>query len=205
MKNNKGFGKFEVLTIIVVLMGIGAFLAYQFLGGTSLKKVGTMRDSASSFVRTAVVHKDEFSNSQFVSLDEVIIEQYMKDIKNPAGKGNCSRSESFIEFEDHGNFITLVCGDFIINHVRSNDLKNAKIYQMGELSEKKSSDTDLEFTYYNCTTNGSKVFKDDYLEHYFVYKINQKFGTRYLFADSVSKTCTLEKKTYYRSITEVTK
>ena len=62
MKNNNGFGKFEVLTIIVVLLGIGAFVAYRFLGGTPIKKIGTMRDSASTFVKTVVVNYDSFIN-----------------------------------------------------------------------------------------------------------------------------------------------
>jgi hypothetical protein len=203
MKNNKGFGKFEVLTVIVVLMGIGAFLAYQFLGGTSAKKVGTMRDSASSLARTVVVHKGDFHNDSIVFLEEVINEQYMKDIKNPAGKGNCSRSESYVELEEHGNYVTLTCGDFIIHHADIDNLKNAKIYQLGELSEKKTNDTDIAFDYYNCKTNGNKVFKEDYLEYYFVYKVNQKFGTKYYFSSNVNKSCTVEKKTYYRTATEV--
>ena len=49
MKNNKGFGKFEVLTVFVLVIAIFAFLMHSVLGGATGQKISTMKDSAISF------------------------------------------------------------------------------------------------------------------------------------------------------------
>ncbi len=203
MKNNKGFGKFEVLTIIVVLLIIVAILGYIFLGGASEKKIKTIRDSANSLVRTVVVHKDDFHNSSYIYLGEVIDDGILNNIKNPVGKGNCSPSESFVHIENNKNFVTLSCGDYMILEADNDNIKEAKIYKVGEWTDKKSNDNDLETTFYNCKENGKKVFDEDYEEFYFIYQINKKYGTRYYFMNSVGKSCTVEKKVKYRSLEEI--
>lgn len=205
MKNNKGFGKFEVLTMIVVLLCIFAFLAYRFLGGTSLKKLDTMKDSATNLAKTVIVNKESFRNPRQVFLGEVLDEQLLKDIKNPVGEGVCSHEDSFVQLEDHNNYVTLKCGEYLLDRVDVKNVKTATIYQVTEWSTTKAGDTDEERVFYNCKENGTKVFEKDYEENYFVYQINKKYGTAYYFAESAGKSCEVVKTTMYRTKTEVTK
>ena len=56
MKNNKGFAKFEVITIVLILLVVFAFLFYMILNGASGQKFTTMKENANSFSK-AVINK----------------------------------------------------------------------------------------------------------------------------------------------------
>ena len=207
MKNNKGFGKFEVLTMIVVLLCIFAFLAYRFLGGASLKKLDTMKNSASNLAKTVIVNRESFYNPSKVFLGEVIDEQLVKDIKNPIGEGNCSHSESYVELGEHNNYVTLQCGDYILDHVDVNKIKDATFYQVGEWTTKKTNDDDEERVLYNCKESDGKgkYFDEGYDESYFIYQINRMFTNNYSSIEAINAICPVEKTTMYRTKVEVTK
>ena len=205
MKNNYGFGKFEVLTVIVVLIGIFAFLAYVFLGGVSGQKLQTMKDNANRFSRTIADNMNSFHNTETVYLGEAIDEQILKNIKNPVGKGNCSVSESFVHFTGGMPYVTFKCGDYLIENVNFSKKSDFPVYKVSEWSEKKTSDNDEKIVLYNCTENGKEVFDEYYEELYFVYLVNKKYGTSHYFASSVNSSCKVESKTFYRTKEEYKK
>lgn len=199
MKNNYGFGKFEVLTVIVVLLGIFAFLAYSLLGGVSSQKLQTMKDNANSFSRTVANNMNSFHNTENVYLGEAVDEQIIKKIKNPVGGGYCSLSESFVHFDAGMPYVTFRCGDYLIENVNFTGSNDFPIYKVSDWSEKKTNDDDEEIVLYNCTDNGKQVFDEYYQELYFVYLINKKYNTDHFFASTVDSICKVEKKTFYRT------
>ena len=205
MRNNKGYGKFEVLTVIVLLLGIFAFLAYVFLGGVSGQKLQTMKDNANRFSRTVANNMNSFHNTETVYLGEAIDEEILKNIKNPVGKGNCSVSESFVHFTDGMPYVTFRCGDYLIENVNFTGKSDYPVYKLSDWSETKTGDNVEEKELYNCTDNGKEVFDEYYEELYFVYLVNKKYGTSHYFASSVDSTCKVVKKTFYRTKEEYKK
>jgi len=199
MKNNKGFGKFEVLTVIVLLLVVFAFIAYKFLGGASSQKLDTMKESAVSFSKAVTVNHNTFHNTENIYLGEVIDEQLIKPIKNPLGKGNCSESESVVHMRNGLPYVTLRCGDYLIDGESISSKKDVDIYKVSNWSEKKTNDDDEEKTFYNCVDNGKEVFDEYYEDLYFVYQINKKYQTSYFFISHVSKTCEVKEKKMYRT------
>ena len=206
MKNNKGFGKFEVLTMIVVLLAIFAFLGYRFLSGTNLNKLNAMKKSASNLAKTVIINKESFYNPSKVFLGEAIDEQLFTEVKNPIGEGNCSRSESFVELTDSGNYVTFQCGEYLMDHVSVNDVNEATFYKVGEWSTTKTNDNDEEKVLYNCKENaGGYIFDEHYDESYFIYQINRMFSNSYSSVEAINRACPVEKITMYRTKEEVTK
>ena len=114
MINNKGFAKFEVLTVIVLLICIGAFLLYQVLSGASSQQLSTMRDSASNFAKAVNADSNSFVNSDNVYLDEAIDSGLMNSISSPFG-GKCDGSETRYFMNDGTPSVTLKCGKYLIN------------------------------------------------------------------------------------------
>ena len=81
-----------------------------------------------------------------------------------------------------------------------NCLKN----ELDKLKEKKLKEIDdyfEEIDKYLLDLKNKYLNVKQCLEDY--YKVNQKFGTKYYFSSNVSKSCTVEKKTYYRTLEEV--
>lgn len=197
MKNNYGFGKFETLTIIVLLMALFAFLAYTFLGGTSSHKLEAMKESASSFSKTVTTNISTFHYTNKVYLGEAVDEQLIKNIKSPVSKGYCSVSASYVELIDGYPYTTMQCGNILIEKANFAD-KNVPMYQVGDWVDKKENSDDEEMTFYNCTDNGKEVFDEYFEELYFVYQVNKKYGTNYFFASRVTQ-CEVVEKTMYRT------
>ena len=199
MKNRNGFGKFEVLTIIVIIMIIFCVVGYYFLGGVSDRKIDTMKKSAISFSNTVGTNIATFHNSGMVYLQEAIDESLIGQIKSPVGMGNCSTSESYVEFIDSVPYVTLKCNDILMEKGKFIGDDKQDIYRVSDWSLKKKSDNDEEKVLYNCVDNNKEVFDKYYEELYFVYEINKKFGTYYYFPEEVKGNCEVVKKTFYRT------
>ena len=60
MRNNKGFGKIEIMTVIVMLLVVFAFLFYLILNGTGNQKFETMKENGLSFSKTDNIWLIEF-------------------------------------------------------------------------------------------------------------------------------------------------
>ena len=142
MINNKGFAKFEVLSVIVLLICIGAFLMYQVLGGASSQQLSTMRDSASNFAKAVIADSNSFVNSDNVYLDEAIDSGLMNSISSPFG-GKCDGSETRYFMNDGTPSVTLKCGKYLINEENVSNVKKAKIYKVSEWTEKELSCSDV--------------------------------------------------------------
>ena len=199
MKNNYGFGKYEVLTVIVLLLAVVAFLAYSLLGGVSTQKLQTMRDNANNFSRTVANNMNSFHNTENVYLGEAVDEKILKEIKSPVGGGYCSLSESFVHFDNGMPYVTFKCGNYLIENVNFSGNTNFPVYKVSDWKEKKTNDDDEEKVLYNCKDNGKDIFDEYYEELYFVYLVNQKYDTEYYFAVNASAVCQVEQKTFYRT------
>lgn len=199
MRNNKGFGKFEVLTVMVICLIIFCVLFYTILGASPTRKMKTMQEDAISFTKTATTNSNSFHNTETFYLKEVIDEKLMDEINNPFGKGSCSSEESKIEIEEDGfAYTTLKCGKYLIDHAIVTDGKKVDVYEVGEWKDTKEKN-DEEKTLYNCIKDGKEIYDDYYEELYFVYRINKDYQKDYYFATEVKSICKVVSKNQYRS------
>ena len=130
MMNEKGFGKFEVLTIIVLLLAIFAYLMYSLLGGASKQKINAMKDSAVTFGKTVAGDTNSFPNPDNIYLDEAIENGLMNKIKSPVSRGYCDGSESKFTMINGSVHVTLKCGDYIINEAPIENKADIKVYKV---------------------------------------------------------------------------
>lgn len=197
MKSNKGFGKFEVLTIMVVLLIIFCILSMNLFGGVSKQKIETMKKSATSFTSSVTTNIDTFHNTEKVYLQEVIDEELISPIKSPVGGGKCSGADSYVELIDGMPYVTLNCNNVLIEKENFVN-KDINVYKVSKWMNKKTKDDMEERILYSCKSNGKEIFDRYYEELYFVYEINKKYGTDYYFASDV-KDCEVVSKTFYRT------
>lgn len=197
MKSNKGFGKFEVLTIMVVLLIIFCILSMNLFGGVSKQKIETMKKSATSFTSSVTTNIDTFHNTEKVYLQEVIDEKLIRPIKSPVGGGECSGADSYVELIDGMPYVTLNCNNVLIEKENFVN-KDINVYKVSKWMSKKTKDDMEERILYSCKSNGKEIFDRYYEELYFVYEINKKYGTDYYFASNV-KDCEVVSKTFYRT------
>ena len=197
MKSNKGFGKFEVLTIMVVLLIIFCILSMNLFGGVSKQRIETMKKSATSFTSSVTTNIDTFHNTEKVYLQEVIDEELISPIKSPVGGGKCSGADSYVELIDGMPYVTLNCNNVLIEKENFVN-KDINVYKVSKWMNKKTKDDMEERILYSCKSNGKEIFDRYYEELYFVYEINKKYGTDYYFASDV-KDCEVVSKTFYRT------
>ena len=197
MKSNKGFGKFEVLTIMVVLLIIFCILSMNLFGGVSKQRIETMKKSATSFTSSVTTNIDTFHNTEKVYLQEVIDEELIRPIKSPVGGGKCSGADSYVELIDGMPYVTLNCNNVLIEKENFVN-KDINVYKVSKWMNKKTKDDMEERILYSCKSNGKEIFDRYYEELYFVYEINKKYGTDYYFASDV-KDCEVVSKTFYRT------
>lgn len=197
MKSNKGFGKFEVLTIMVVLLIIFCILSMNLFGGVSKQRIETMKKSATSFTSSVTTNIDTFHNTEKVYLQEVIDEELIRPIKSPVGGGKCSGADSYVELIDGMPYVTLNCNNVLIEKENFVN-KDINVYKVSKWMSKKTKDDMEERILYSCKSNGKEIFDRYYEELYFVYEINKKYGTDYYFASDV-KDCEVVSKTFYRT------
>ena len=153
MKNNKGFGKYEILTVIVLMLIIFCILSVVMFGGVSKQKLETMKKSAVSFTSAVTTNIATFHNTETVYLQEVIDEKLIGPIKSPVGGGKCSGADSFVELIDGMPYVTLNCNNVLIEKedFSGNDI-NA--YKVSKWMEEKKKDNMEERVLYNCVKNG---------------------------------------------------
>ena len=201
MINNKGFGKFEVLTVFVLVIAIFAFLMHSVLGGANGQKVSTMKDSAISFSKIVTTNIASFHNTENVYLQEAIDEGLIGEIKSPVGRGNCSSSESIVQLIDGIPYVTLLCNNLLIEKTNFTGKNDVNVYKVSKWYEEKKEDSEKKVLF-NCEENGKLVFPDYYEELYFIYEINKKYNTDYYYSNGV-KECKVVSKTFYRTKKEI--
>ncbi len=204
MRNNRGSGRFEIITVIVLLLVIFAVGAYMILGGANNQKFNTMKENAWSFSKTVATNIASFHYSNVVYLGEAIDEGLFSSIKNPFGKGDCDITESKVETIDGKPYVTLKCGKYLIDQASFEDKNNVSILEVSEWTTEKPKDADSdnleEVTMYNCLDGDKEIFDNYYEELYFIFKYNKEFGTDIYFAsDVLGNECELTSKTFYRT------
>lgn len=198
MRNNKGFGKFEVLTVIVVLLAVFAYLGYTLTKQPMSKKLETMKNNAITFSRIVMNNANSFHSDKTVYLDEVYDEELSKKIRNPFGEGYCSASESKTEYDENTYYVTFQCDHYLIEHTSFSGNNDVTFYEVGDWKETKTNDDDEEKVLYNCLT--SNVERYAYGEElYIVSRVNKDFNRDYYSISSIKEECDVVQKTFYRT------
>lgn len=204
MKNNYGFGKFEVATVIVLMFVLIAFLMHCVLGiNNSLKeKCKKFRDDAFQFNKTVFTNIDSFKNDRIVYLGEVLEEQLLEKMSSPFSSNQCDVEESKVENKDVSErYVTFRCDDYLIDHELSTDLTSAPIYKVSKWDDNKITGDNVESKeLYNCYDGEKEIF-DYYLEKdYFVSQINKHYSQNHLDLNTITDdVCKIERKTFYRT------
>ena len=198
---NKGFGKFEVLTMIVLLMAIVAYILWYFLNGSDSQKFNTMKKNAVNFSKTVSTNINSFHNTETVYLGEAINEGLLGSIKSPFSGSDCSIGESKVEIDDNDlPKVTLRCDKYLIDGVRfSGDYNDVPIYKVGKWQDVKIEGEVETKTLYNCIDGNQEKYPEYYEELYFVSRINEDYGRSHYFANTINNECKVVTKTFYRT------
>lgn len=200
MMNNKGFMKFEVLTMVFIFIVAVCGGGYFILKGANGQKINTMSSNGLRLSEVVVTNISSFKNLNLVYLDEVINEKLIDNIKNPFGGGNCDATESSVEMVGGDPYTTLKCGDYLIDKQNIKDVKDVKLFKVSKWQEEKiAGDNVEERVLYNCEKDGKNLY-DEYLEEgYLVAKINQDFDTNHYFKNTINECDEIVEKTFYRT------
>ena len=200
--NNKGFGKYEVLTVITLLLIIFVVLSLTVLGGAGKKQFDTMSKEAIQFNKSVYSNLDSFHDQRLVYLEEVIDEKILNKVKSPYSMGVCDVTQSSVRTEDDvKRFVTLKCDNYLIDNSRVSSAEDFNIYKVSKWSDKKIKGDNVEKKeLYNCEKKGKKIL-DNYVEDgYLVYKVNKDYNENYYFASDISEDiCKVVTKTFYRT------
>ena len=197
MKDSSGFAKYEIVTVLLLLICVFAFLLHVLLGGLSTQKINTMKESALSFSKTVATNIASFHNVNTVYLGEAVDEKVLDTIKSPVSSGNCDITESKIHISNGEPIITFRCGKYLLDEVKATDIDKAELYEVGEWTTEKITGGEKKVLY-NCLKNGKEIYPNYYEELYFISLLNKDNNTNYYFAEDVHSTCNVVSKTFYR-------
>lgn len=207
--NNKGFSLREfVLVLLIMAIVIIVVLNLFFKGNDSIPNKN-FRNLAKDFSISATHLHDEDVRFTFrVFLADAIKLDYMDELTNPYNKKEkCDKYESVIKFDDNSRKkITIKCGNYLIfNEDGYDKVEDYKIYKVSKWSEKEATGSDVQTeTFYNYSINGNMVLDRFMIEKEFLEEYSKKSGTNILSLTQVDEAkYKLEKKTFYRTLTEV--
>lgn len=198
--NNKGFSKFEIIVVLLVIIVVMTLSLFWILKPASKQQIEVMKRDALVFSNTVVANISSFRNTDVVYLDEVIEEKVLKEIKNPFGNGSCDITESKVSFIDGMPYSTLKCGSYLIDNTKANSIKSTTIYKVSGWSNDIIDKNNVEEkVLFNCKKNDKDVFDNYYEEEYFLYKYNMKFGRNITSLNDISKKdCRIVATSFYR-------
>lgn len=200
MMSNKGFMRFEVLTMVFIFIVALCGGGYFILKGVKGQRINTMSSNGLRLSEVVVGNIDSFKNLNTVYLDEVINEQLMDNIKNPFGGGNCDVTESRVDIVGGRPYTTLKCGDYLIDNQNIKDIKDVKLFRISQWQKEKITGENVEErVFLNCQKDGKNLFESFLEEGYFVAKINQDFNTAHYFRSNVTECDEIVEKTFYRT------
>ena len=194
--NKKGFGKFESLTMLVVIIALLAGGLYLILGMSDKTKFETVNKSSLNFVDAVQGSDEAFLTYRTYYLGQAIDEQLIKKISSPFSKEDCDIYESKVDYESPNYFVTLKCGDYLMKARNSKD-SGYKIYKVGEWKDTKESENDDQRTVYSCDNCGVDGY---YEEAAFVYLYNKNNSKSLNYLDDVKKEATVTSKEQFRSM-----
>ena len=199
MKNKNGFGKIEILISIMMIMIVSYIIITSFMENSKKIRYISMRQSASNFTYAVVTNIASFSNHFNVYLQEVIDENLLEKIKNPISGGSCDSKESKIEYIDNKPYVTLKCGNYLIDKEKITANFNVTIYKISDWNKNIPDSGNYEKKeLYTCLNNNK--YNDYYEELYFLYMINKDYNKKYTSINEIdSNICKYKKNEYYRS------
>ena len=204
MKNNKGIGKFELLTVLVFGIALIALLLWFILGNVSKERYNTMRKSAASLSQTISANMDSFHNTNIAYLGEAVTEGLISNIKSPFSGKNCSLSESKVEIENGKTRVTLKCDNYLIDNTHiGGSYDDITIYKVSDWKVEKPKGKSEEKVLYNCLDGGKEKYEEYTEEVYFVSLINNDYGSDHYRADTIKNECIVVKKPFYRTKTKI--
>ena len=197
--NNKGIGKFELLTMIVIGMIVFCLVMWYFIGVASRERYNTLRKSASSMSQTLTTNINSFHNTEVVYLGEGIRDGYLSAIPSPFSGKNCSEYESKVVMMDAKPHVTLRCDNYLIDDEDAANYETLPIYKVSEWTTKKPKGKSEKRVLYNCLDGGKEKYENYYEELYFVAQINNDYGSSYYEAKNIKNECEVVQKTFYRT------
>ncbi len=192
--NNKGFAKFEVLTVLVLIVVVISILLSAILKIANNQKLNLMVTDAKNFSNNVILESD---NSVYYLRDAIKDELY-DNIKSPFSSNNCDVDESKIEIRNNRKYVTLKCDEYLIyDEESSNDTFN--IYTVSDWLSSKNSDKYQKMVRYNCEKNGKNVLDSYYEENSFLNHINEVYAKEYTSLNEVED-CLVVKRTLFRDM-----
>lgn len=197
IKNNKGFGSREILTVSTVCLILAAILLVIAIKSSYGEKYSVMEYNARVFGLNATTYLME-NNNDSVSMMELLDHGLFTQVKNPfGGEKYCDTAESRVEYIDEKKYVTLKCGPYLIDHQYIAE-ESYQIYKVGEWTEKKMSDAQSR-VFYNYKMNGSDGFDAYYDQAMFLYAFNKKMNQNYEDVRDIPSRYQVYSKTLYRS------
>ncbi len=202
IRNNKGFGSREILTVSTVCLILASVLLVIAIQTSTSEKYKVMEYNARMFGLSATTYQMENSND-VVYMMELLDNGLFSRVKNPfGGERYCSFLESKVEYEDEKKYVTLQCGNYLIDHQYIAEDKY-QIYKVGKWSEKKPNGSSQQIISYNYKDGHKNGLDGVYDEAIFLYTFNKKMGRDYETIDDIPKKYQVYKKTLYRTKTLV--
>lgn len=195
----------ELVIVILLVTFSFAFLMFTIINNQKKIKYNSLKNNAITFSNAVSTNIYNFSNEKIVFLDEAVNEEYISNIKSPFSSGFCDGKTSFVQTDDNGRrHVTLTCDNYMLYNY---DLKsdNFIILKISDWNTKKRSNSEKK-ELYNCISldSSTNIYDDYYEENFFLYKINSDYGTNYSKVEDIdSDICTVDKKIFYRTETEI--
>lgn len=198
IKNNKGFGSKEMLSISTICLILSMILLIISIQSNYEEKYKIMEYNARMFGLGATVYENKEKNSP-VYMIELLDNNLFSNIKNPFGGDEyCSSTESKVEYDNEKKYITLRCGNYVIDHQYIAD-KEYKIYRVGQWKEKKIVKNAQRIEAYNYKVNGDDAFDEVYDKDMFLYAFNKKTSQNYEKVEQIPRKYGVYTKTFYRT------
>ncbi len=201
IRNNKGFGSREILTVSVVCLVLAAILLTMSIKTSNKEKYKVMEYNARMFGLSATTYQME-NNNQAVYMIELLDNELFARVKNPfGGEKYCNVFESFVEYQDEKKYVTLRCGAYLIDHQHIADEKY-NIYKVSDWSLQQSEKNAETMIAYNYKIDNDKDgFDTIYNDVMFLYAFNKKMGQDYQKIEDIPAEYHVYSKTLYRTKT----
>lgn len=196
MKNNKGFMKFEMLSVLLFSLGFFCIVFSIVIQKKLDQGFQVMRYDAINYATNAISY--QYEEALDVSyLVQTIDSSLFKEIKNPVyGSKYCDKYESNIKIKNNTTHVTLKCGSYLIS-TKDND--KYSIYRVGKWSSNKlSGDVEVRRVYNYFDSSNNQGFDAYYEKDLFLYMFNKKNGTDYENINDIDSQYRVKSKIVYR-------
>ena len=196
--NNKGWGSYEFLTVVVVCLILTIILLFVVFRLIDDEKFQVFKYNARTIGINAI---DYQINSDFdtVYLYELVDDGYVTKMKIAfSGDKYCDLYESKVEFTDNAKKVTLRCGEYLIYEQDVAD-EDYDIYKITDWSSKEMKGDNIdENTVYNIIVDGKEIFNEYYEEELFIKQVMAKYGKEYSSLNKIKKAYDVKEEEVYR-------